>query len=150
MHRLELTFYKNTSSPNTLDKTISVIGTAKPISPTTTVEMLNPVLVIDYDNSLLSANYCYIDLFDRYYYCTMAVDTASRLIVSCKVDPLMSAKNSIENCSACILRNESVGVNYVIDDKLPIDPNKFFVEAIPFESFATGAEHYILVLNRGV
>lgn len=156
MHRLVLTFYKNTSTPDTLDKEITAIGTSTPIAPTSTVEKLNPVLVIDYDESLLPANYCYIDLFDRYYYCTMAVDIASRLIVSCKCDPLMSAKDSIKNCPACILRNENIGINYVIDKKLPVDPNRFSIHGLPFPidgfnqaSQGTGDNYkpYLLILN---
>ena len=53
-------------------------------------------------------------------------DTANRMILSCKVDYLMSWKNSIKNCPASILRNENAGINYMKDDKLPIDPNRFY------------------------
>lgn len=149
-----ITFYATPSAPNVLDKDISVkIGTAHTIQPTNAVNMLSPTLVIDYDSSLINANYCYIELFDRYYWCSISIDTASRMIIQCTCDYLMSWKNHIKNCNANIVRSESVGVNYVVDDMLPIDPNRFFVEGVEFPgdpltySDDPAAPIYLLVVN---
>lgn len=123
---MQITFYTTSDPPETLDKTLTMIGTATALKPTARVDMLNPVIVCNANTERLKANYVYIDTFDRYYWCTVSLDTANRMILSCKVDYLMSWKNSIKNCTACILRNENVGINYMKDDKLPIDPNRFY------------------------
>lgn len=123
---MQITFYTTSDPPEKLEKELSIIGTATALKPTARVDMLNPVIVCNANSERLKANYVYIDTFDRYYWCTVSLDTANRMILSCKVDYLMSWKNSIKNCPACILRNENVGINYMKDDKLPIDPNRFY------------------------
>ena len=123
---MQITFYTTSDPPEKLDKSLTMIGTATALKPTARVDMLNPVIVCNANAARLAANYVYIDTFDRYYWCTVSLDTANRMILSCKVDYLMSWKNSIKNCPACILRNENVGINYMKDDKLPIDPNRFY------------------------
>lgn len=123
---MQITFYTTSDPPEKLDKSLTMIGTATALKPTARVDMLNPVIVCNANTERLKANYVYIDTFDRYYWCTVSLDTANRMILSCKVDYLMSWKNSIKNCPACILRNENVGINYMKDDKLPIDPNRFY------------------------
>ena len=146
---LNVTFYQNLSDNNVLDKTITAIGSSITMNPTETISILNPNFIIKYDSTLLSANYCYVTKFNRYYFCTVSVLTGGRMAIQCKVDALMSAKDAIKNCSACILRNEFIGSNYIVDNKMPIDPNRFYINAIPFDSFAGNVEHYILVLNKG-
>ena len=146
---LSVTFYQNLSDNNVLDKNITAIGSSITMNPTETVSILNPVFIIKHDSTLLSANYCYVAEFNRYYFCTVSVLTGGRMTIQCKVDVLMSAKDAIKNCSACILRNEFIGSNYIVDSKMPIDPNRFYINAIPFDSFAGNEEHYILVLNKG-
>lgn len=128
---MQLTFYTTSSAPDVLDKALSQIGSAEALAPTGQVTILNPVLVIDYDSSLLAANYAYIDTFKRYYWINIAIDTAGRLIVSCNCDPLMSWKNSIKNCPACIIRKEDKPT-YVVDKKLPVDENNFFTGGFKF------------------
>lgn len=151
---MQITFYTTSSAPNVLTKELSQIGLAEALAPTGQVTVLNPVLVIDYDSTLLAANYAYIDTFKRYYWINLALDTAGRLIVSCKVDYLMSWADSIKNCPAMILRNENISPNFVPDDKLPIDPNRFFIRGTefplnPIEYDTEGNKPYLLILNGG-
>lgn len=153
---MQITFYTTSDPPEKLEKELSIIGTATALKPTARVDMLNPVIVCNANAARLAANYVYIDTFDRYYWCTVSLDTANRMILSCKVDYLMSWKNSIRNCPAMILRNENIGINYVIDKKLPVDPNRFSIHGLPFPidgfnqaSQGTGADYkpYLLILN---
>lgn len=128
---MNITFYNITDNPFTLEKTLPApIGSARALAPTGQVNCLNPVVVVAWDstngNRIVNANYCYIDTFDKYYFITCGLDTAKRIVVSGKVDYLYSHAAEIKNCPACILRNENVGINYVKDDKLPIDPNRFY------------------------
>lgn len=134
---MTITFYRITDSPKKLEKNISnVIGSARALSPTGQVNVLNPVVVVAWDavngNNIINANYAYIDTFDRYYFITCGVDTAQRIVVSCKVDYLMSWAENIKNCPCTVIRNENIGINYVVDKQLPLDTSRFDTEGIPF------------------
>ena len=134
---MNITFYNITDNPFTLEKTLPApIGSARALAPTGQVNNLNPVVVVAWDstngNRIVNANYCYIDTFDRYYFITCGLDTAKRIVVSGKVDYLYSHAAEIKTCPACILRNENIGSNYVVDKKLPIDSSRFFTEGIKF------------------
>lgn len=130
---MEVTFYKTSSDPKCLHKTLSTaLGTALVLEPTASVGCLNPVLSIKYNSTFLPANYCQIDTFGRYYWCSVAVDTAGRMTVSCKVDYLMSWATEIEACPATIVRAELGKPTYVPDNKLPVDSKRYFTEGIKF------------------
>lgn len=134
---MNITFYNITDNPFTLEKTLPTpIGSARALAPTGQVNNLNPVVVVAWDstngNRIVNANYCYIDTFDRYYFITCGLDTAKRIVVSGKVDYLYSHAADIKKCPACVLRNENIGSNYVVDKKLPIDSSRFFTEGKKF------------------
>lgn len=150
-----LTLYTNTDDPKTLVKTHSAqLGTAQALAPTGQVNVINPVVSIDYDAAFLSANYCYIDTFNRYYYCTVGLDTAMRMIISCKVDYLTSFASYIGQCPATIVRAELEGPTYMVDDKLPIDPSRVDIIPYNFEGdplYVPDSDHYkyLLITNGG-
>ena len=134
---LHVTFYNNTSDSKVMNKNISPIVLSgvdtivAELTPTQTVAVLNPVLIIDYRPQLIEANYCKINEYNRYYYCNFATDTGGRMVVSCKVDPVMSHKERINECEINVIRN-SVKPSYVADSSLPIDPNRYYTEGIKF------------------
>ena len=155
---LHVTFYNNTSDSKVMNKNISPIVLSgestivAELTPTQAVDVLNPVLIIDYRPQLIGANYCKINEYNRYYYCKFATDTGGRMIVSCKVDHLMSFSASIGECKINVVRN-SVKPSYVADSSLPIDPNRYYTEGIkfPFTKFTNrdleGGYPYILVVR---
>lgn len=151
---MTITFYTTSSDPKCLTKDISgYIGTGHALSPTEQVSCLNPVILINYNSLLLPANYCYIDTYNRYYWCNIAVTTAQRMIVSCQVDYLMSWASAIKACPCTIVRAELDGPTYVPDDKLPIDPNRVDLSAYdfagdPLKPNSTGYK-YLLITNGG-
>lgn len=150
-----LTLYTNSDDPKTLVKTHSVqLGKAQALAPTGQVNVINPVVSIDYNASFLNANYCFIDTFNRYYYCTIGLDTAMRMIISCKVDYLTSFASYIGQCPATIIRAELEGPTYMVDEKLPIDPSR--VNIIPYNFGGdplampdTDQYKYLLITNGG-
>lgn len=133
---MNITFYSTSDPPKKLNKTITPIGTAKALTPTSQIDVLNPVAVINYDSTygdqIINANYAYIDTFHRYYFIKCSLDIAKRIIVSGSVDYLMSWKDGIANCSATVIRSQSAGVNYCIDKKYPVDPGRLSVHGIKF------------------
>lgn len=157
---MNITFYSVTDSPNKLVKDLShVIGTSRALAPTGQINVLNPLVVVAWDavngDNIINANYAYIDTFDRYYFITCGIDTAKRIVVSGKVDYLMSYANAIKQCPCTVVRSETAGINYVIDNKLPVDPNRFTTYGEPFSGdildidISSDSHVYILVLNQG-
>lgn len=152
---LTVTFYTSSANPKKLDKSgnLTAIGTAKTLHVKHKIDLLNPVFDVDYNSLFLPANYVYISEFGRYYFCTIATDTAQKITVSCTVDPLYSFSTAIKNCPCTVIRSEAAGINYTPDNKLPIDPNKYRVGAIaapsPIEDLLND-KPYILILNAGV
>lgn len=118
------TFYTTSDDIKTVNKTITQVTTAT-LKPVHTVDMLNPVFIIDSDNISYSINYVYIQEFDRYYFCTLAPTTSKKIIVSCSVDVLYTYRNDLKNVIACVTRSESIGKpTEIVDNCLPINPNK--------------------------
>lgn len=135
---MNITFYSVSDSPKKLEKNLTnVIGTARALAPTGQINVLNPTVSVAWDtvngNRIISANYAYIDTFNRYYWITCGIDTAQRIVVSGKVDYLMSWADYIKNCPCTVIRNENIGINYVVDKQLPLDTSRFDTQGIVFE-----------------
>ena len=110
-----------TAPPNKVNRAYTLIATVT-VSPLSIINQLSPVFVIDYNSLLLNANYVVADFLSRKYFCTVSVDTAGRMVLTCKVDVLA---NNFSNCSLTVTRNGGIGKPTLIpDDKLPILPNK--------------------------
>lgn len=155
---IHVTFYINSSDNKVLNKNINPISLSEDVitaelTPTQSVSVLSPTLILDYREQLLSANYCMIEEFNRYYYCKVSVDTGGRLIAECEVDPLMSFSPSIKNCEANIVRSEK-GMSYVRDNKLPLSPDQCELQGIlfpinPFDDTFYYDNNIILTVNGG-
>ena len=126
---LSITLYTSTADPKEVDKSskLTQVGSASiTATPTESIDMLNPQVILNYDASYLSANYAYISDFGRYYYIDgVDVQPGQMITLSMSVDPLMSFASEIANCTACVTRSESVGQPTMVpDERLPINPNK--------------------------
>lgn len=149
-----VSFYTSTANPKKLDKSgdLTIIGSAKTLHAKHKMDVLNPVFDVDYNSLFLPANYCYIAEFGRYYFCTIATDTAQKITVSCTVDPLYSFATAIKNCPCTVVRSESAGVNNVIDNKLPIDSRKIWISGAdfpndPLKILSSDLYRYLLITN---
>jgi hypothetical protein len=135
---MNITFYNVSDSPKKLEKNLSnVIGTARALAPTGQINVLNPVVVVAWDavngDKVINANYAYIDTFKRYYFITCGIDTAQRIIVSGKVDYLMSWANGIKHCPCTVVRAELGKPTDVKDTKYPIQPDKYIIQGVDFD-----------------
>lgn len=130
---MTVTLYNITDDPRKLNKTLPAgLGPYNTVNALDIVSIVNPTLILEYSSGYIDCNYCYVLEFGRYYFCKVSVDTGGRIVLTCTVDPLMSFATEIKNCPACILRNENIGSNYVVDKKLPIDSSRFFTEGKKF------------------
>lgn len=107
-----------------LNKVTTTIKTVT-ATPTGEINILYPKLILEYDSTILNANYCYIPDLNRYYYLSITLDKGKRMILNCGVDVLKTYANQIKNRQGTILRSESIGKpTQIVDNKLPIDPNR--------------------------
>lgn len=105
-----------------VNKSVTYIAQGVSIHPLSTVNQLNPVFVIDYDSRFLNVNYVRATFLGRKYMCTVSVDTAQKMYLSCSVDYLSSF--DLSNCDITVTRNEGIGAPTLIpDNKLPVLPN---------------------------
>ncbi len=112
-----------------VNKTVSYIAQGVSIHPLSTVNQLSPVFVLDYDSRFLTANYVRANFLGRKYMCTVSVDTAQKMYLSCSVDYLSSF--ALGNCPITVTRNGGIGAPTEIpDSKLPVIPNRKNIDSI--------------------
>lgn len=151
---MTVTLYNITDDPRKLNKTLPETSkTYNTVNALDIVSIVNPTLILSYDGDYIDCNYCYVKEFDRYYFCKTSVDTGGRIVLTCTVDPLMSFATEIKECQACITRNEHTGIGYVVDNKLPVDPNRFtyYGDPLPLNglnSLNDGTDkNYLVIIN---
>lgn len=94
--------------------------------------ILNPIFIIGYDSSLVSANYLYFSEFNRYYFIdNINLMPGHRMELQCSVDVLMSYANQIDGLKCVVSRQQNSGLTLVPDSGImvqnynPIDVYNF-------------------------
>ena len=112
---MTITVYKISDDRRVVNKTL---GTAVAILTAVfknDADILNPVLEVAYNASVLTANYLYIDTLHRYYYIKNIKLDRQRLFLECEVDVLKSYYNEIKNLSCVVSRQENNFNTYLND-----------------------------------
>lgn len=112
-----LNFYKNHSDKRVINKNLSLIKSTGGIFKDD-VSILDPVLIISYDEGLLDCNYVYIQDTNRYYYITDMTTSKQRLIITCHVDVLQSWKDEILYGTGIVSRSADLYNKYLPDSQL--------------------------------
>ena len=149
---MTINLYSTSDDPRKVSKTLTTIASSVVCKPAEPCSMLEPRILLNYSASYNGANYIYISDFDSYYFAEKTLVTGGELLLTCKLDPLMSF--GLSNIDVTVVRSEIAGVNYVKDSQLPIDPNRFTTYGEPFSGDIidlndSDTHHYILVLNQG-
>lgn len=120
---MNIDLYVNKSDSRKVYKDITQIGTTKSIQLLESCSIENPVMMVQMNDSLYSANYAYIAKFGRYYYITdKTIIEGNKCRLSLKSDVL---KNFFNSCGASpvIAKRSSSHPDYRISDprilKLP-------------------------------
>lgn len=149
-------FYSCSCNPNNVDKSgsLAFLGSSQILRPTHQINVLTPAFSIDYNGTLVNANYCYIDTFGRWYFCTVSTDTAQRMAINASVDVLYTYKSAILSSGATVIRREnyngSTGCTYVPDKKLPLDPCRSKFDGYRLSLIAnTNYGNYFVAINGG-
>lgn len=119
---MNVTFYKNSSSKNTVNKSLVQVGSVINGSLKDNTDIATPTLLISKDkiSDPTTFNYMYIDIFKRYYYTKQPVEAiGGMLIVEGQIDVLMSHALEIKNLYALVERQEQFYNLYLPDLQLP-------------------------------
>ena len=149
---MTVTFYSVSDDARVLNKTL---GTS--IKSLSTVEIwgecsiMDPVLRVVYDSSLLGANYCYISDWDRYYYIEgYDLSKGREMYIRMHEDVLMSNATAIGELNCTIVRTAKNGIA-----NLYLDDGKFKVLNFPriqikkFPNSLNKSFSYVLTLAGG-
>lgn len=154
---MTVTLYTTADDVRTVNKTLTNVKSVT-ATPTEPMNILAPTLIIDYDSSVLSANYVHISSLNRYYYIdNMDLLKGNRLLLSCRVDVLKTYAAALTDCECIVTRSESVGApNEIPDKNLPVDPNREDIYSIVFDKdpfnidLNSNAKCWQLTTNGGV
>lgn len=107
---MTITLYKCRDDKRVVDKTLpsdTKIDITAVIKADT--DILNPVLELSYDSSIISSgyNYMYIPSWKRYYFITDISFSMQRMFISGKVDVLTTYATEIKNLTGIVLRQQA-------------------------------------------
>ena len=103
-----LKLYHNPDEYRVLDKRISDELSFDVVFKEET-SVLRPRIILQTEIDISSYNYAYIDITDRYYYCTIILMENGLYIIDMKVDVLMSHKEGIKTMHGLVERNNVRG-----------------------------------------
>lgn len=161
-------FYTVKDDTIVINKTLGDATTKTGVKIKGDCSVLSPTLVLKYDETLASANYCYIDApYNRYYYLSPPVlSPGGKMTFMGSVDPLMSWKDDIESLSVIVSRKQrgryaadssTKDADYMADTKMPstVVPSILTIEAdyAPFDGspgLSPGTKQcYVLTVTGG-
>lgn len=141
-----------TDSPNiTLNKSLTFISEYTGAVARVNVSIENPVLILEESvTNIVSANYCYIAEFGRYYYITdKTCDVNGLWTISLKVDVLKSFMTDIDNLKGVVIRQRDNYDMYLRDNKIPIDTRKIVAVRKFNRIFGDSAQPCVVMLVLG-
>lgn len=145
---MEITFYKNNSEPNRIDKDLTTLFTLSGTLKDET-SIVDPVVLIE-STKPINANYAYIPEFARVYFIKDIVCVANNLWrVSMHCDVLSSFKNEIRSCNVIVSRQQYEYNMYLPDNKYPIAQNTFTITTKIGPSFDTNNRNVLLLSSCG-
>lgn len=155
---IDVYFYTCNDDPRVLNKNLIPLLNNESVSAvlTANTSILQPILLIQYNGAVRGANYMYIPHFQRYYTIeNITVTEGERMTITGASDPVHTKKTELLNCVGNCIRNEGLGIGFVPDNMIPIDPCTEFVTSEHFsesdidETSQMGDYYYVLTLKGG-
>lgn len=116
-----------TDDPNNqLNKSVEYISEYSGAVARVNVSVETPVLILEESvSNIISANYCYIAEFGRYYYITdKTCDVNGLWTIALKVDVLKSFASSIDDLKGIVQRQKDNYDMYLRDTMIPVSARK--------------------------
>lgn len=148
-----ITFYSTSDDSRVLNKSLSG-ATNRECNIYGDITLGQPSFLVAYDEGLFSKNYLYWPLVNRYYYITNITGSkGERLLITAKVDPLMSFRSQIENLSCVIDRAASNRSKWIDDNVYPMEAStqvqNYQFNSTPFSTADVVSGNYLLTVIGG-
>lgn len=109
---------------------------------------LNPQIILQSDYDLSTYNYAFINVTNRYYYCTITLMENGLFVINMEVDVLMSYKDGIKNLMGLIERVENTDYkNMDIPNNDIITQRGTTTKIIKYPRSLDKNNQYVLVTN---
>ena len=144
---MEIKFYSISDDRKKVDKKVdstTLIATVKGTLKSD-CDILHPEIELEYNASIVSANYMYIQDFGRYYFLSPPTLSTQRMFFKGEVDPLMSWNSSIKNLTCVISRQEKRFNLYLNDGNFHLLQKKQISSIVFPQSFTTDGSYILAV-----
>ena len=146
---MKATFYTTSSDKRSLNKNLSEVKTVD-MNFKEPTDLLNPIIRVLGDNSLMRTNYVYIPYTNRYYFITdIVLSNGGIMEISLHHDILQNAKNDIGNISTVITRNEKLYDANFNDTSYPMS-SKRFLQKVAIGQVGSGYNYYLTATGGAV
>lgn len=120
-----MTLYKTADDRRRIGKSLTDGFGINDIEIKRDTNILNPSIIIKYFSGIMTYNYCFISIFNRYYYITnINVLSGGRVELVCEVDVLNTYATNIKALSTILVRGSVGAPTMIIDNRLPIKQTK--------------------------
>lgn len=145
-------FFINKSDNRYINKTLQNVITLNNVYLKSDENKETMTLELDYNATVLTANYCYIRELSHYYYISEPTFGKQRIFLPIKCDLLMTFKTDIYKLDCIISRQQEEYNAYLKDERLPVKAYQD-VNTIVFDSCFVNPEveeePIIMVVNGG-
>lgn len=148
---MTIVFYNNYSEKNVINKTIdslTALTLTGELRKSTSVK--TPVIDVEYSESIIGYNYCYITEFARYYFITDIKSIRNGLWeISMRVDVLMSFSNDILSSEAIIDHDTEPDNSNYLNSDIWTSTVKDKTDIINFSGGLSESGGYVLITAGG-
>ena len=142
-----VTLYHNADEHRVLNKRISDARVFDIVLKEET-SSLNPQIILQSDYDLSTYNYAFINVTNRYYYCTITLMENGLFVINMEVDVLMSYKDGIKNLMGLVERVENTDYkNMDIPNNDIITQRGTTTKIIKYPRSLDKNNQYVLVTN---
>lgn len=120
-------FHKIHDPINCVNKTVDETTLIKTVSgePIEDEDLSEPTFLVNYNDSLLECNYCYVAKYKRYYFCKPTTENGNNIRIDCSVDALQTFWSELAEQDMTLIRSTSFEKpTYVQDTSLPVDDER--------------------------
>lgn len=140
-----------TEPPNTVSKVFRNQKTYN-CQSNDVIDVDNPTITIQSNEILTDYNYCYIPIFETYYFVNSPVVSANGIwSLKLHVDVLKTYEDELKTMKAALQRSETFYNQYLPDNRAPLTPRQIVTNHIfPKSAFDNKiAEHGVVVMITG-
>lgn len=126
---MRVTFYRNNSEDNAINKSLTPVTTLNNVVAKGNVDVVNPTIIVEFDRDYTEdINYAYIEDFDSYYFLDRPIAMlGTRCAIQLKRDALETFKSDILQLTAIVDKTEEQGKSnmYLNDGSFVVQSNEY-------------------------